>query len=228
MEEQLIEYVRGYDHLFNPRNKDYRDQKARREAWEEISGKIGISADVCKDTWTKLRNAYTNARKRRNTKSGQAAKNTPKWKYEDQMSFLIPTLEPRSTHGNVEPLSQSDGDVASAVINENTEEDLNISQIDKTAASEKGADDNGNQETTIADGNNGDQQVAGSKSTPKPKYRKRQALDSSMSEIVNIMKDNSRMRAQSLQLSEGHKTHRDETEMFFLSIASSVKKTQCH
>ncbi len=39
-----------------------------------------------------------------------------------------------STHGNVEPLSQSDGDVASAVINENTEEDLNISQIDKTAS----------------------------------------------------------------------------------------------
>ena len=124
----------------------------------------------------------------------------------------------------MEPFSQSDGDVASAVINENTEEDLNISQIDKTAASEKGADDNGNQETTIADRSNGDQQVAGSTSTPKPKYRKRQILDSSMSEIVNIMKDNSRMRAQSLQLSEGHKTHRDETEMFFLSIAGSVKQ----
>lgn len=46
MEEQLIEYVRGYDHLFNPRNKDYRDQKARREAWEEISGKIGISGKL--------------------------------------------------------------------------------------------------------------------------------------------------------------------------------------
>lgn len=59
----------------------------------------------------------------------------------------------------MEPLSPSDGDVASAVINENTEEDLNISQIDKIAASEKGADDNGNQETTIADGSNGDQQV---------------------------------------------------------------------
>lgn len=54
-----------------------------------------FAADACKDTWTKLRNAYTNARKRRNTKSGQAAKNTPKWKYEDQMSFFIPTLEPR-------------------------------------------------------------------------------------------------------------------------------------
>ncbi len=120
-----------------------------------------------------------------------------------------------STHGNVEPLSQSDGDVASAVINENTEEDLNISQIDKTAASEKGADDNGNQETTIADGSNGDQQVAGSKSTPKPKYRKRQALDSSMSEIVNIMKDNSRMRAQSLQLSEGPKPIETKPKCFF-------------
>ncbi|XP_068246734.1 uncharacterized protein [Palaemon carinicauda] len=224
MEEQLIEYVRGYDLLFNPRNKDYRDQNARREAWEEISRKIGISADVCKDTWTKLRNAYTNARKRRNTKSGQAAKNIPKWKYEDKMSFLIPTLEPRSTHGNVEPLSQSDGDVARAVINENTEEDLNISQIDKIAASEKCAHDNGNQETTIADQSNGDQQVAGSTSTSKPKYRKRQILDSSISEIVNLMKDNSRMRTQSIQLSEGYKTHRDETEMFFLSIASSVKK----
>ena len=43
MEEQLIEYVRGYDHLFNPQNKDYRDLKARREAWEEISERLGIS-----------------------------------------------------------------------------------------------------------------------------------------------------------------------------------------
>lgn len=54
-----------------------------------------FAADVSKDTRTKFRNAYTNARTRRNTKSGQAAKNTPKRKYEDQMSFLIPTLEPR-------------------------------------------------------------------------------------------------------------------------------------
>lgn len=114
----------------------------------------------------------------------------------------------------MEPLCPSADDVYNAVINENTEEDLNKSQVDKNAASEKGADDNGNQEIAIEDRT----------STPKPKYRKRQMVDSSMSEIVNIMKNNSRMRAQSLQLSEGHKTDRDETEMFFLSIASSVKK----
>ncbi|CAG5026265.1 unnamed protein product [Parnassius apollo] len=60
------------------------------------------NAEKCKDDWNKLRNSYVNALKRRkNKKSGQAAQFIPPWKYEEQMSFLQPFMESRSTTTNL-------------------------------------------------------------------------------------------------------------------------------
>ena len=39
MEEKLIEEVRKYLFLYDVQNKDYRDQRKRQEAWEEIGEK---------------------------------------------------------------------------------------------------------------------------------------------------------------------------------------------
>lgn len=55
-----------------------------------------ILASQAKDTWSKLRNCYSNALKRRNAhKSGQAAKKYVPWKYEMQMAFLQPYMDTR-------------------------------------------------------------------------------------------------------------------------------------
>ena len=40
MEKKLIEEVRKYTFLYNVQNKDYRDQRKRQEAGEEIGEKI--------------------------------------------------------------------------------------------------------------------------------------------------------------------------------------------
>ena len=46
MEEEWIENAKRCEHFFNPQNKDYRDQKVRREAWEAISREIEVSGKL--------------------------------------------------------------------------------------------------------------------------------------------------------------------------------------
>lgn len=52
--------------------------------------------------WVKLRNAFIAAKKRRHTKSGQAAKKIAPWKFGIEMTFLILYLEMRETHSNLD------------------------------------------------------------------------------------------------------------------------------
>lgn len=55
-----------------------------------------IIAEKCKSEWTKLRNCFLNAiRRRRSKTSGQSAKYIQPWKYSQQMEFLLPYLENR-------------------------------------------------------------------------------------------------------------------------------------
>ncbi|CAF4802567.1 unnamed protein product [Pieris macdunnoughi] len=92
-EEQLIEYVRQFKVIYNPKCKEYKDQVMRAAIWEEIGEKMKQPPDKCKDEWTKLRNAYVNAMKRRkNKKSGQAAKSIIPWNMSKALKKL-PKLE---------------------------------------------------------------------------------------------------------------------------------------
>lgn len=52
----------------------------------------------CKKSWALLRDAFRRAiKKTRELKSGQASVPTRKWKYEDEMSFLLPFFKDRPT-----------------------------------------------------------------------------------------------------------------------------------
>lgn len=58
---------------------------------------IFFLGNIAKQKWEKLRRCFCNARNRRKeeTKSGMASKKNSVWKYEPQMSFIIPYLESR-------------------------------------------------------------------------------------------------------------------------------------
>jgi hypothetical protein len=43
MEEELIEHVRCRPLLYDPSNREYRNQNFRKEAWDEIGEKFEIS-----------------------------------------------------------------------------------------------------------------------------------------------------------------------------------------
>ncbi|XP_015923560.1 transcription factor Adf-1 [Parasteatoda tepidariorum] len=94
MEKRLISKVFEHELLYALDAVDYRDRHMRAMAWSEIGKELGIPASQCKDMWRKLRNCYLNAINRRQNK------NIPKWKYEDEMSFLLPFIEIRSSSEN--------------------------------------------------------------------------------------------------------------------------------
>jgi len=72
---------------------------------------LPFSATVCKKTWTSLRDSYRRVLKRkRETKSGQAASQNKKWKFEDEMSFLLPFMQERDTYSNLKDVSDDDSE----------------------------------------------------------------------------------------------------------------------
>ena len=61
-----------------------------------------VSAETAKDTWEKLRRCFLNAlHRRRNKRSGDGAKKMVPWRYELEMSFLLPSLYTKNTQSNV-------------------------------------------------------------------------------------------------------------------------------
>jgi hypothetical protein len=58
---------------------------------------ISFLGNKAKETWEKLRRCFCNARNRRReeTNSDMASKKKSFWKYDEQMSFLIPFLDTR-------------------------------------------------------------------------------------------------------------------------------------
>nr|CAI5836616.1 unnamed protein product [Callosobruchus analis] len=221
MEELLIENVRKYEVLYNHSSRDYRDQRIRQEAWEEIGKELKITAEKAKQLWDKLR-CFNNARNRRlSTKSGQATKTVPPWKFEQEMSFLLPYLEGRRTFSNLIPDVENNADVQESHAIADTE----ISNAtDNEEESRVGTTENTPQEDTQVDKKIDQLHQL---QTPK-KYSKTTAA----AELVHIMKENAHLRKRRYEnqdkATDNKKTspleNMDDTDLFFLSMSKMVKK----
>ncbi|CAG9822199.1 unnamed protein product [Phaedon cochleariae] len=99
--ERLILLVNDYNELYDMSNKNYSNQNRRDNIWSEIGKKLNENGDICKKKWKTLRDAFQKAAKSMQTKSGQAATISRKWKYWDAMSFLLPHIKGRETQTNV-------------------------------------------------------------------------------------------------------------------------------
>nr|CAI5865753.1 unnamed protein product [Callosobruchus analis] len=248
MEETLIEYVRANPVLYDPANREYRNQNSRKEAWDKIGEKLGITGNDCKENWNKLRNAYIQAKNRRATKSGQAARTLSKWKFEDEMAFLNPTLTPRTTRENTKnkPYDEDDyeaqKDASSYQLAETDEQltpnqtALKLSEVDPPNS--PGNDQVQNGTTTMAEVNgspttivpNTPKALVQPSAKPMRSFVGKRQLSSSVNEMVTVMKDNQRLRSQLLQSTHAvlNKPVDDECELFFLSMAKHVKKLRPH
>lgn len=72
-----------------------------------------------------LRDSFRRAiKKKRETKSGQAASKIKKWKFEDEMSFLLPFMQERNTCSNLKDISDEPNE-------DEPNEDENNDKIDK-------------------------------------------------------------------------------------------------
>lgn len=148
-----------------------------------------------------------NAQKRRKTKSGQAATKLLKWKYENEMEFLLPYLETRQTHTNLTEEIQELNDV--------DDEDATVQETPESQ-----------DEHEVCDNNNSPSRSSFASVVKKQTPRRSQTLTPSQ-QLVNIMKENAELRKsryKNVPKSAGDQSTLDEIDMFFLSMAKTVKR----
>ncbi len=101
-EENLINCVQNYPHLWTVSSKQYKDLRRNDNSWNEIAETLGADAEKCKARWRSLRDTYrkqlTNAELQ---KSGAAGGLKRKWQWMEQLSFLRDEMGKRKTKSNV-------------------------------------------------------------------------------------------------------------------------------
>ncbi|XP_044760182.1 uncharacterized protein LOC123317641 [Coccinella septempunctata] len=107
--EKLISLVREHDILYNFNNRQYSDANEKEKIWRNIAVKLNENAKECKKQWNSLRDGYRKNKRKRMTKSGQAAIPLKKWKFEEEMNFLDPYIQDRKTFSSIE-ISETEAD----------------------------------------------------------------------------------------------------------------------
>ncbi|XP_035998120.1 uncharacterized protein LOC105939494 isoform X3 [Fundulus heteroclitus] len=94
-EERLIVQVENNSILYDAAHPFYKDNNRKDITWAEIATMLGGTAEQCKTKWRALRDSFVKCRKKGTLPSGSAGGTTKEWKFEKNMSFLIPYLQPR-------------------------------------------------------------------------------------------------------------------------------------
>ncbi|KAL4702995.1 hypothetical protein ACJJTC_008773 [Scirpophaga incertulas] len=130
--EHLIESVCKYPCLWKVDSRDYKDNELKEAVWREVIKDCDLPNIIeAKSLWKKLRDGHRQATgTRKKTTSGQVSNNTPTWKYEDQMSFLLPNMRNRPVYTNILTNTMNEGSEAS-----NDSELLNASSSEQQTAS---------------------------------------------------------------------------------------------
>lgn len=202
MEERLIEKVSENEALYNTDSPGYRDQRARNSAWREVGRDMNLPASKCREIWSKLRNCYTNALKRRIiAQNGQPLKKYPKWKYADQMSFLVPYMVMRA---NQDANSSDISDAAYETQHDNYLDDS--SQHQDADYRSQGAFELYPCSPSVGSG-----------------QKRKKPTEISAEEMFQILETNASMQKEK-DLKKLDIPNLDSTEMFYLSMAKTVKK----
>ncbi|XP_036144745.1 uncharacterized protein LOC114255304 [Monomorium pharaonis] len=109
-DDYLIELYREERRfLYDKRNRDFKDNELKNNAWEEISlimtkdKNLGnhYTAEYCKKRMTTLREQYAKLKKEQDLKSGSAASTKKKSSLLSQLSFLNEYIQKRRTVTNI-------------------------------------------------------------------------------------------------------------------------------
>ena len=100
-EENLIEQVKSFPHLYNTSSEDYKDKQMALLSWSTISEKLGKPAGECKERWKYLRDQYAKKKKALEGRSGDPGTKRHKWRFFDSLSFLADHIKHRRTETNI-------------------------------------------------------------------------------------------------------------------------------
>ncbi|CAH2268702.1 transcription factor Adf-1-like [Pararge aegeria] len=98
-DEKLIECVKKYPVLYDMSDPKYLDSKYKISVWTAIASEINETSNACKNRWTNIRDQFKRNLNKRKTKSGQAVY-IKKYKYEEELEFLLPHIQNRNTVSN--------------------------------------------------------------------------------------------------------------------------------
>ncbi|XP_044760163.1 transcription factor Adf-1-like [Coccinella septempunctata] len=127
--EKLIELVKSYPFLYDLADRRYGDSERKNVAWKEIADQLHLPEKYCRKSWALLRDSYRRALKKRK-ECGQPEEKRRKWRYEVEMSFLLPFLRERSTTNTEifhENNDSGDGENSSCEDNEGKSASLDVS-----------------------------------------------------------------------------------------------------
>ncbi|GJQ70971.1 hypothetical protein Trydic_g887 [Trypoxylus dichotomus] len=93
--ERLIEFVKEHEVLYDTTHPKYMDQHRKDKLWRTIAVRMNQNENDCKKMWQNLRDSFRRVLKKR--KSVRNKEGRPKvWKYECEMSFLVPHFTSRT------------------------------------------------------------------------------------------------------------------------------------
>ncbi|KAL8564388.1 hypothetical protein ACOMHN_057410 [Nucella lapillus] len=129
--EQLIELVRARPLLWDPHVADYKDKDQKAQVWENLNGRLNSpTGTTATDVWISLIRCHNNALARKKKKSGSGADKSKPWKFMEQMEFLIPIKDVRTSKGNLAQLSDEESDPKEGDILQTAMDDADIRSDD--------------------------------------------------------------------------------------------------
>ncbi|XP_071525216.1 uncharacterized protein [Panulirus ornatus] len=124
-DEVLIELVKTKRDLYDLTSPRYSDNVAKRRHWEEIGRHLDKDGPGCKDRWESLRSQFRKHVNKAKPRCGQAATISPRWKYEDQMSFLYTFMKDRS---RISTVTQEAYEFENENVNDDEKETLGVQE----------------------------------------------------------------------------------------------------
>ncbi|XP_022166411.1 uncharacterized protein LOC111030965 isoform X2 [Myzus persicae] len=199
-DEKLVEMVAKFDCLYDLASPLYKNQLIKDNAWREIAEQINRSVEDCKKRWRNIKDTYQK-RVRKGNGTGSSALSKPKhWPLADMLTFLGKADYKRNI-SNIECDEEAGNE--GTEINEDSQEPVEINNRSICSTSES-LNEDPTQETFKSQG------------PPKNKRLKQnERFIQLLEERRNERKDIVRNMVQN---------HEDEVDVFFKSIAMSVKK----
>uniref|UniRef100_H2Z364 MADF domain-containing protein n=1 Tax=Ciona savignyi TaxID=51511 RepID=H2Z364_CIOSA len=121
--ETLARLVEDNPHLYDNKDKNYKDHVLRESTWMDISKQLGQPPETCMKRWRSLRDRF--AKEKRKLENSNLVSST--WDQFNQLSFLQGHLRPRLTLGNLDEdpeLTMQDVAGGSVIANWNSHGDL--------------------------------------------------------------------------------------------------------
>ncbi|CAH2012423.1 unnamed protein product [Acanthoscelides obtectus] len=205
-DEILIRTVEQYPCLYDHEHKDFKDFQIRENCWNDIASALGKRPDECKSRWKNIRDNFLKHKRKQKIGTGSAASaKPPKWALFEYLKFLDNVKSERH---------EEEVDTSLDVDNALVDDDLSSPPPSDYPRQEKKLRQNAIDKSRSSTPDS----YAGSTSS-KRSQRKNLFLEN--------VEERSKQRMQMLSALT-QKPEDDEIDLFFKSIAMTVKKLSPH